>query len=110
MRVSRSAACYNSSLKPGTEKSETSDHTHMQMGEGALIMQDLKVWDQMSVHENAVPSRNVASLCCVCMAIWMVTSSKRIGLVLSWFFIEYAAIKDICAYGRFTCILLQLLK
>ena len=35
--------------------------------------------------ENAGPSRNAASLCCICMAKWTVTSSKGIGIILSWF-------------------------
>ena len=37
------------------------------------------------------------------------TSSKGIGVILSWFN-EYAAIKDIFAYGRFMCISLQYLN
>jgi len=60
--------------------------------------------------ENAGPSENVASLCCVRMAKWTVTSSKGIGVILLRFFNEYAAVKDICAYGRFTCIPLQCLN
>ena len=58
-----------------------------------LKMQDLKMKDQISGHENAGPknagpSRNAASLYCVCMAKWTVTSSKGIGVILSWFFIN----------------------
>jgi len=60
--------------------------------------------------ENAGPSRNAASLCCICMAKWTVTSSKGIGIILSWFFNEYAAVKDTCACGRLTCISLQCLN
>ena len=40
---------------------------------------------------------------------WTVTSSKEIGVILSWFFNEYATAKDICAYKRFMCIPLQCL-
>ena len=38
--------------------------------------------------ENAGPSGNVASLCCVRMAKWTVTSSKGIGVILLRFFNE----------------------
>ena len=37
--------------------------------------------------ENAGPSENVASLCCVRMAKWTVTSSKGIGVILLRFFL-----------------------
>jgi len=60
--------------------------------------------------ENAGPYRIATSLCCVCMAKLTVTSSKGIGVILSWFFNEYAAIRDIFAYRRFTCIPLQCLN
>ena len=78
-------------------------------------MQDLKMRDQMSGpenagSENAGPYRIATSLCCVCMAKLTVTSSKGIGVILSWFFNEYAAIRDIFAYRRFTCIPLQCLN
>jgi len=38
--------------------------------------------------ENEGPSRNAASLHCVCMAKWTVISSKEIGVILSWFFMN----------------------
>jgi len=38
--------------------------------------------------ENEGPSRNAASLYCVCMAKWTVISSKEIGVILSWFFMN----------------------
>jgi len=35
--------------------------------------------------ENAGPSRNAASLYCVCVAIWTIISSERINVLLSLF-------------------------
>jgi len=49
---------------------------------------------------NAGPSRNASSLCYVSMVKRTIISSEGIGVILSCFFSEYAAIKDIC--GRFT--------
>ena len=51
-------------------------------------MQDLKIKDQTYGHENAGPynggpSRNAASICCVGVAKWEVTSSRATGVILS---------------------------
>ena len=44
-----------------------------------LKMQDLKMKDLLG---------KSASLHCVCMAKWTVISSKEIGVILSWFFMN----------------------
>jgi len=51
-------------------------------------MQDLKIKDQTYGHENAGPynggpSGNAASICCVDVAKWEVTSSTGTGVILS---------------------------
>ena len=48
---------------------------------------DENVGAENAVSENAGPSSNAASLCCVCTAKRTLTSSKGIGVTLSWVFL-----------------------
>jgi len=71
---------------------------------------DENVGAENAVSENAGPSSNAASLCCICTAKRTVTSSKGIGVILSWVFYEYAANKDILClltiYGHSVTVLI----
>ena len=97
---------------PTTQRHLANKHRTRSNGDSCYLPRDATVVGgaENAGSENAGPSRNAASICCVCMAEWTVTFLKGIGVILSLFFNEYAAIKDIYAYGRSTCIPLQCLK